>query len=73
MKANVVVMPDGRFQVFVLRGSYNEARQKIGALVDSLKAQGLEIGDVSEVESHAPDTADDLHDVAHEMVHERHG
>jgi beta-phosphoglucomutase-like phosphatase (HAD superfamily) len=56
MRAQVVILPGGDFALMIQEGSFEEAKDKIGDLLESLRQQGIEIASVSKVEQHRPDS-----------------
>ena len=57
MKARVFVLPDGNIQIFVDEGNFVEAKAKTEALLAQLKAQGLPVEMVGQVEQHKDDVS----------------
>lgn len=55
IKADIVIGPDGKVTVFTRGGTFNEGRKKLLALIEELKAQGLEITETGDVEQHRHD------------------
>jgi hypothetical protein len=55
MKARVIALPGGQIQIFVDEGNFAEAKAKTEALLAQLKAQGLPVEIVGQVEQHKDD------------------
>jgi hypothetical protein len=55
MKIRVFVMPGGTVQVFVDEGTFEEARAATNAIFAHLKAQGLPVELVGQIEQHKDD------------------
>ncbi len=55
MKARAVILPDGQISFFVDEGSFEEAREKLAALVRDLAAAGLNFSEIGTVEQHRHD------------------
>lgn len=52
LQARVFVLPGGRLQIFVDTGSFPQAKALTGQLLSTMRAQGLEVQMVGEVEQH---------------------
>lgn len=70
MQGRIVVMPDGRLGLFVDEGSFEEGKQAILRLLAELKAAGIEVEAVGEVERHRHTyetvaISEELHDHQH--------
>lgn len=54
MKARIAITPDGGVVVMIDEGTFEEGRERITRVLEDLKAKGVQIGEVSAVESHRP-------------------
>lgn len=71
VQADVVIMPDGSFQIFVRQGNYENGRERIEQLIAKLQATGLQFSGTSEIEQHATEGVDaQVHDYLHTLGHE---
>jgi hypothetical protein len=70
-KVRVFALPGGQIQIFVDEGTFAEAKAKTEALLAQLKAQGLPVDIVGQVEQHKDDVTH-VHvtsDVHHHHLH----
>jgi hypothetical protein len=63
MKIRVFALPGGNVQIFVDEGTFEEARAATSALLTQLKAQGVPVELVGQIEQHKAD-------VTHVHVHQ---
>ena len=69
MKIRVFALPGGTIQVFVDEGTFEEAKAATTTLLAQLKAQGLPVALVGQVEQHKDDvTHVHVHQDAHQQL-----
>ena len=64
-QVRLVIDQDGKLQVFVPRGTLAQGKAAINTLLASLKAQGIDVDDVSPIEQHRAE--DQAHDLMHRL------
>ncbi|GHO51405.1 hypothetical protein [Ktedonospora formicarum] len=69
LKVRVFVLPQGKLQIFVDTGTFNQAKTATLVILRDLQAQGLEVQLTSEVEQHR----DDVDHVHVRQAHQRGG
>ena len=61
----IMISSDLQITVLKMSGKYEDGKQEISDLFDFLEAEGVDLTDASEVESHVPD--DQTHNLLHQI------
>jgi hypothetical protein len=68
MKANIVILPTGEVSIVTQEGAFEAGKERIEALLQALKLQGLKIDLAGQIEQHRHDD-EGGHLANHEHAH----
>lgn len=68
MKARIVVTPEGKIQVFIDEGTFEEGRKKIEQVFKGLQINGITLDDIGPIEQHRHEDGT-VHTHSNEMGH----
>lgn len=52
MKGRIVILPNGKVNIFIDEGTFEEAEKEIASLISLLEADGISFDEVGKVEAH---------------------
>lgn len=55
MDIKIVVTADGQVQALIEKGTFKEGAERLAELIDALRADGIEVAELSPIESHRGD------------------
>jgi hypothetical protein len=55
MLADIIIGPDGTIQVITQEGTFSEGKEKVGALLNDIRASGLKVSPDTKFEQHRHD------------------